>query len=55
VGVFVWVTDAPAYLQYEPHTHNNCHVMDAQYENQYLAAHARAVNSRTRFLKETGS
>ena len=33
LGLFAWVTDAPAYLQHEPSTCNNCHVMDAQYEN----------------------
>ena len=41
LGVFAWVTDAPAYLQHEASTCNNCHVMDAQYENWYHAAHAR--------------
>ena len=40
LGVFAWVTDAPAYLGHEPATCNNCHVMDAQYENWYHAAHA---------------
>jgi len=41
LGVFIRVTDAPAYLTHEPATCNNCHVMDAQYENWYHAAHAR--------------
>jgi cytochrome c nitrite reductase small subunit len=41
LGVFAWVTDAPAYLGHEPTTCNNCHVMDAQYENWYHAAHER--------------
>jgi cytochrome c nitrite reductase small subunit len=41
LGVFAWVTDAPAYLGHEPATCNNCHVMDAQYENWYHAAHER--------------
>ncbi len=43
VGVFAWVTDAPAYLGHEAATCDNCHVMDAQYENWYHAAHARAA------------
>jgi hypothetical protein len=33
LGFFAWVTDAPAYLGHQPATCNNCHVMDAQYEN----------------------
>ena len=41
LGVFAWVTDAPAYLGHEAATCNNCHVMDAQYENWYHAAHDR--------------
>jgi cytochrome c nitrite reductase small subunit len=41
LGVFAWFTDAPAYLGHEASTCNNCHVMDAQYENWYHAAHAR--------------
>jgi cytochrome c nitrite reductase small subunit len=41
LGVFAWATDAPAYLAHEPTTCNNCHVMDAQYENWYHAAHER--------------
>ena len=40
LGVFAWVTDAPAYLEHAPATCNNCHVMDSQYENWYHAAHA---------------
>ncbi len=40
LGVFVYVTDAPAYAGTDPSTCNNCHVMDAQYENWYHAAHA---------------
>jgi cytochrome c nitrite reductase small subunit len=43
LGVFAWVTRAPRYLQHEPSTCNNCHVMDAQYENWYHAAHARVA------------
>ena len=38
LGVFAWVTDAPAYLGHEASTCNNCHVMDSQYENWYHAA-----------------
>ncbi len=41
LGLFAWVTDAPAYLGHEPATCNNCHVMDAQYESWYHAAHER--------------
>jgi cytochrome c nitrite reductase small subunit len=36
---FAWVTDAPSYLGHEPSTCNNCHVMDAQYEGWFHAAH----------------
>ena len=43
LGVFAWATDAPAYLRHAPSTCNNCHVMDAQYENWYHAAHARVA------------
>jgi cytochrome c nitrite reductase small subunit len=43
LGVFAWATDAPAYLHHAPSTCNNCHVMDAQYENWYHAAHARVA------------
>jgi cytochrome c nitrite reductase small subunit len=41
LGIFTWVTDAPAYLGHEPETCNNCHVMDSQYENWFHASHAR--------------
>jgi cytochrome c nitrite reductase small subunit len=41
LGFFAWVTDAPAYLGHEPAACNNCHVMDAQYESWYHAAHER--------------
>jgi cytochrome c nitrite reductase small subunit len=40
LGMFAWVADAPAYLGHAPSTCNNCHVMDATYENWYHAAHA---------------
>jgi cytochrome c nitrite reductase small subunit len=43
LGVFAWVTDAPAYLGHAASTCNNCHVMDAQYENWAHAAHANAA------------
>ena len=43
LGVFAWATDAPAYLKHDPATCDNCHVMDAQYENWYHAAHARVA------------
>jgi len=41
LGAFAWASDAPAYLGHEASTCNNCHVMDAQYENWYHAAHAQ--------------
>jgi len=44
LGVFTYVTDAPAYLGHEPQTCNNCHVMDAQYENWYHAAHENVAD-----------
>jgi cytochrome c nitrite reductase small subunit len=40
LGFFVFVTDAPAYAGSAPETCNNCHVMDAQYENWLHAPHA---------------
>jgi len=43
LGIFTWVTDAPSYLGHEPPTCNNCHVMDAEYESWYHAAHARVA------------
>ena len=43
MGVFAWVTDAPTYLGHEAATCNNCHVMDAQFENWYHSAHAQAA------------
>ena len=43
LGIFAWVTGAPSYLEHDPSTCNNCHTMDAQYENWYHAAHARAA------------
>jgi cytochrome c nitrite reductase small subunit len=43
LGVFGWVTDAPAYLGHEPATCNNCHVMDAQYESWFHAGHREAA------------
>lgn len=39
LGLFVYVTGAPAYAGTDPTTCNNCHAMDAQYENWYHAAH----------------
>ncbi len=41
LGVFGWVTNAPSYLEHAPATCNNCHVMDAQYEGWFHAAHAQ--------------
>ncbi len=43
LGVFVYVTDAPAYAGTDPSACNNCHVMDAQYENWYHAAHSKVA------------
>ncbi|HTX90316.1 MAG TPA: cytochrome c nitrite reductase small subunit [Anaerolineales bacterium] len=43
LGLFAWATDASSYLGHEPSTCNNCHVMDAQYENWTHAAHARVA------------
>ena len=40
LGIFGWVTNAPSYLGHEPATCNNCHVMDAQYEGWFHAAHS---------------
>ncbi len=42
-GLFAYVTDAPAYAATNPATCNNCHVMDAQYENWYHAGHAEVA------------
>ena len=39
VGVGLYVTDFTAYLGNNPETCNNCHVMDAVYENWYHGAH----------------
>jgi cytochrome c nitrite reductase small subunit len=39
LGVFVWVSDAPAYMGSDPETCNNCHVMDSQYEGWAHAGH----------------
>jgi cytochrome c nitrite reductase small subunit len=39
LGVFGWVTNAPSYLEHDPATCNNCHVMDAQFEGWFHAAH----------------
>ena len=43
LGIFTWVTDAPAYMGHEAATCNKCHVMDAVYENWYHAPHAGSV------------
>jgi cytochrome c nitrite reductase small subunit len=39
VGVGLYVTDFTAYLGNTPTTCNNCHVMDAVYENWYHGGH----------------
>ncbi len=39
LGMFAYVTDAPAYAGTDSATCNNCHVMDAQYENWYHGGH----------------
>jgi cytochrome c nitrite reductase small subunit len=41
LGFFVFVTDAPAYGGSAPETCNNCHAMDAEYENWYHAPHEK--------------
>ncbi len=43
LGVFLFVTGAPAYAGTSPSTCANCHVMDAQYENWYHAGHAQVA------------
>src|SRR5512143_845090 len=43
LGVFIYVADAPAYGGTSAATCNNCHVMDAQYENWYHAGHANVA------------
>ena len=39
LGVFVFVTDAPAYAGTASETCANCHVMDSMYENHFHAPH----------------
>ncbi len=39
IGVGMYVTDFTAYLGNNPSTCNNCHVMDAVYENWYHGGH----------------
>ncbi len=41
VGIFFYVTDASAYLGRQASTCNNCHVMDAAYENWFHGGHAQ--------------
>jgi cytochrome c nitrite reductase small subunit len=41
LGMFVYVTDAPAYGGSASETCANCHVMDSQYENWYHAPHEK--------------
>jgi cytochrome c nitrite reductase small subunit len=43
LGLFIFVTDAPAYAGADSETCNNCHVMNPMYENYYHAAHQRAA------------
>jgi cytochrome c nitrite reductase small subunit len=43
LGVFGWATNAPSYIGHEPSTCNNCHVMDAQYEGWFHAAHEKSA------------
>ena len=43
LGIFAYVTDAPSYAGTNPATCNNCHVMDAQYENWYHSAHRQTA------------
>jgi cytochrome c nitrite reductase small subunit len=39
LGVFIFVTDAPAYAGTASETCANCHVMDSMYENYYHGSH----------------
>jgi cytochrome c nitrite reductase small subunit len=41
LGIGMYVTDFTAYLGNNPATCNNCHVMDATYENWFHAPHER--------------
>jgi len=43
MGIFVFVTDAPAYAGKDASTCANCHVMDAAYENWFHAPHQRVT------------
>ncbi len=43
LGMFVFVTDAPAYAGTNAATCNNCHMMDAAYENWYHGGHERVT------------
>src|SRR5512141_3371632 len=43
LGLFVYVTGALSYAGTSAATCNNCHVMDAQYENWYHAGHAQVA------------
>ncbi len=43
LGTFVYVTDGFSYLGHNPTTCNNCHVMDAAYENWYHGGHAQVA------------
>ena len=43
LGLFIIVTDAPAYAGDAPETCNNCHVMHEQYENWYHGGHQRSA------------
>ena len=43
LGMFVYVTDAPAYAGTNAAICNNCHVMDSQYENWYHGGHRNAT------------
>jgi len=40
IGVGLYATDFTAYLGNDPNTCNNCHVMDAVYENWFHGGHA---------------
>jgi cytochrome c nitrite reductase small subunit len=41
LGYFVFATDAVAYVEHEPETCANCHVMDSPYENWYHGGHEK--------------
>lgn len=43
LGTFAYVTNVPSYMGTDSTTCNNCHVMDAAYENWYHAPHEKVT------------